>query len=164
MYARSVRLALAGLACVSALFSQSEPKAVEMAQKLHNQLDQLESRGDLESQQKFFHESVVRMDAFRPMTKGRDKWMALQKSMRTKGQTQVQSTQTTVVSAWQEGGRLYEYGTADLKVKVGEKGAAGRDPVNYFAVWRVNPAPEIEFIIWNTAAPVAALRTFSEIK
>ena len=165
MEARSVRLALAGLFCVSALYSQSDARAVERAQKLHNEMDQIETRGDVESQQKYFSESVVRMDAFRPMEKGREKWVALQKAMRATSQTRVTSTKTTVVSAWQEGGRLYEYGTADLKLKAGAGGGGGDDPVNYFAVWKVDPAqPQIEFIIWNTTKPVAALQKLSTAK
>jgi ketosteroid isomerase-like protein len=152
-------LALAsGIVC----FGQDE-KAMATAQRLHNELDKLEQTGNLERQASYFHDNVVRMDAFRPMSKGKSQWLGLQQNLRAKNTYKVETIKTTVVNAWQEGDRLYEYGTAEMRIQTPAGGAA--DPINYFAVWRINPAtratPQIDFIIWNTAKPVQQLNTLS---
>jgi hypothetical protein len=136
------------------------------AQKLHSELDRLEAAGDLEGQAKYFADNLTRMDSFRPVLRGKQEWLSLQKSLRT---TQVgfkvESISTKVMEAWQEGDRLYEYGSSEMRIQTAA-GPSGPDPVDYFAVWRVNPAsqPQIEFIIWNSTQPVEQLRSLAAAK
>lgn len=143
----------------------SREEAVATAQKLHSELDRMETAGDLEGQAKFFADNVTRMDSFRPMLRGKAEWLALQKNLRTSQVGfKVQSIATKVVEAWQEGDRLYEYGTSAMTIQL--PGGGGDDPIDYFAVWRVNPAsqPQIEFIIWNSSRPVEQLRSLASAK
>jgi hypothetical protein len=161
---RCLLIASAMVFCAGAASAQErDPKSIETAQKLHDEMNQLEVKGDLQGQEKFFHEQVVRMDSFRPMQKGRAQWMAGQRKLRSAAKFKVESITTKVENAWKDGGHLYEYGTTQMRIRTAG-GASVSDPVDYFAVWAVNPNPQIQFIIWNTAAPVNALRTFSAVK
>lgn len=135
-------------------------EAMATAQKLHSELDRLETAGDLEGQAKYFSDNVTRMDAFRPMLRGKQEWLALQRNLRTTDVGfKVQSISTKVLEAWQEGDRLYEYGQSEMQIQTAA-GPIGPDPIDYFIMWRVNPAsssPQIEFIIWNSTKPVEQL-------
>lgn len=137
-------------------------EAIATAQKAHAELDRLETAGDLEGQAKYFSDNVVRMDAFRPITRSKQEWLALQRDLRSsKVGFKVQAINTKVLEAWQEGDRLYEYGQSTIRFQTA--GGGGDDPIEYFMTWRVNPAtnPQAEFIIWNTTQPVEQLRTLA---
>ncbi len=147
------------IASASPTKTVSREEAMATAQKLHSELDRLETAGDVDGQGKYFADNVTRMDSFRPMLRGKAEWLALQKNLRaSQVGFKVESISTKVVEAWQEGDRLYEYGTAEMIIRL--PGGGGPDPVNYFATWRVLPAsqPQIEFIIWNSTQPVEQLK------
>lgn len=140
-------------------------EAMATAQRLHSELDRMETAGDLDGQAKYFADNVTRMDSFRPVLRGKQEWLALQRNLRaSQVGFKVESISTKVMEAWQEGDRLYEYGTADMRIPInGGGGGGGGDPVDYFAMWRINPAsqPQIEFIIWNTTQPVEQLKSLA---
>jgi hypothetical protein len=138
-------------------------KAKATAQRIHDELNKMEVAATVEGQDKYFSDQLVRMDAGRPIMRGKAAFSALQKTLRSDG-FKVQAAKTTVIDAWEEGGRLYEYGTTDMAIRINQGGITD-DPTNYFAIWRVNPAggtPQLEFIIWNAAKPVEQLKVLSE--
>lgn len=137
--------------------------AMATAQRLHDELNQLEVRSEIDAQSKYFADDVVRFDQNRPPQRGKEAFLSYAKQMRSVG-FKVESATTTVMNAWSDGTRLVEYGTTDLKGSFG--GVAGDDPVNYLAVWRINPAnpadAQIETIIWNTQKPVAGAERIAQ--
>lgn len=137
--------------------------AIATAQRLHDELNQLEIGRNIDGQGKYFADDVVRLDPNRPPQKGKEAFLSYARQMSTVGY-QVESATTRVMHAWSDGTRLVEYGTTELKGTFG--GVAGEDPVNYLAVWRINPAnpsdAQIETIIWNTQKPVAGLERIAQ--
>lgn len=167
----SVKLSVTLSIClVLAGCGDSEPQkrlhretAMTVAQQLHEELDELEVKGNIDEQVRYFSKDLVRLDPYRSPEKGLDAFLSYARTMRERGY-KAEFAETTVLDAWVEGGRMVEYGTTILRASF--NGAVMDDPVNYLAVWRINPKKpmeaQIETIIWNPQKPLAPLERLEE--
>lgn len=133
--------------------------AMATAQQLHDELNRLEIAGSIDGQTRYYAEDVMRLDSNRVPSKGREAFLSYARAAHEAGYRPIAAT-TTVLDAWIEGGRMVEYGTTTLQVSF-DGAAVVDDPVNYLAVWRIDPADpmaaQIETIIWNTQKPMEQL-------
>lgn len=137
--------------------------AMAVAHRLHEQLNELEMKGSIDDQGRYFSKDLVRLDPYRSPEMGLDAFLSYARTMRDRGY-KAEFAKTTVLDAWIEGGRMVEYGTTILRASF--KGAVMDDPVNYLAVWRINPEKpmeaQIETIIWNPQKPLVSLERLRE--
>jgi ketosteroid isomerase-like protein len=166
--AKTIAFWVAFLAIAASVAGAQEKKAysneelVAKVQKLHDELDRLQVSGTPEKQAEIFADDVVRMDPNHKVTEGKKPFLESMNRLKSEKFT-VTSSKTKVLNAWQSGNMIFEYGTGELRIKTGA-GGGGRDPIDYFMAWAVDPAGQykVQFVIWNTAKPVAQTKMLAE--
>lgn len=142
--------------------SEDKGAAVELAQQIYSRLDQLQVKGKTAEHLEYFADDVVRADPNRAISRGVRRAGAtlegVAKSIRITDQ------KTSVIDAWQMGGRLYSYGTSHLFYEPIDGGGGGDDPTAFFGIWDVSQSqPQLQFMIWNTTQPVEALELLAQV-